>query len=159
MLRKIIHHPEASGLAVMATMVFCMSNYNLVWRYGFGNHHFQHEAVIYPIALTLVFLTKKFISAPIVGHLHKRSQWLSQRPRHISFPFLIISCNTLIVIAVTTLVFKNYMPSHYLFDYLRNWIRAFVVAIPVFFFIVRPLVTRFVMWLQTKVAAPMIEEI
>lgn len=154
MFRKIVHHPETTGLVTMATMVFLMSNYNLVWRFGFGNHHFRHELFVYPIALTLVFMVKKFISAPLVTKLHQHLGWLQSRPRHISFPFLVITINTLIVIAVTTFLFKNYMPSRYILDYLRNWIRAFVAAIPVFFFIVRPLVTKFVGWIRTKVPNP-----
>lgn len=144
MIKKLVHHPETVGLMTMAIMVFLMSNYNLVWRYGFGNHHLQHEMVIYPIALTLVFLVKTYISVPLVKHLHKRIEWLEKRPRHISMPFLVITSNTLIVIAVMTFVFKNYLPSHYFEDYLLNWIRSFIVAVPVFFFIVRPTVTKII---------------
>lgn len=154
MIRKIIHHPETMGLATMALMVFFMSNYNLVWRYGFGNHHFRREMIAYPVALIIVFFVKTYISAPLAGLLHNRFGWLQSRPRHISFPFLIIVFNTLIVIAVTTLLFKNYMPSHYFVDYLINWIRAFIAAIPIFFFIARPIATRFVKWLQSRVAPP-----
>lgn len=153
-VKKLVHHPEIIGLMTTILMVFIMSNYNLVWRYGFGNHHLKHEMVIYPISLVLVFLVKTYISLPLVKYLHKQVNWLKNRPRHISMPFLVISSNTLIVIAVMTFLFKNYLPSHYFADYLRNWMRSFIVAIPVFFFVVRPIVTKIIGWLRTKITAP-----
>lgn len=157
MIGKLVHHSETIRLLTMGTMVFFMSNYNLFWQSGFSSDHFRKELFVYPFSLVLVFCVRTFISIPVVKFLHKKIQWLENKPRHISFPFLVITCNTAVVIAVTTLLFKNYLPTRYFQDYLHNWILAFLAAIPLFFFVVRPTVTLFVNWLRTKVKAPTIE--
>lgn len=148
MIRKIIHHPEAIGIATMATMVFLMSNYNMLWRFGFAHYTFKREMVIYPIVFCVVFIVKNMISAPIVAKIHQHSVWLQQRPRHISFPILVITVNITIVMAIMTYFTRNYIPNHYFTSYVMNWLHTVIVAIPLFFFVVRPIIKKVIVWLR-----------
>ncbi|KRM92667.1 hypothetical protein FC80_GL001605 [Liquorilactobacillus cacaonum DSM 21116] len=138
----------------MATMVFLMSNYNMLWRFGFAKYTFKKEIMIYPLAFCIVYLVKRFISGPVVAHLHSKSLWLGAQKKSISFPMLTILCNVTIVIAIMTLLTKNYLPHHIVRSYFFNWLHTIIVAIPVFFFIVRPLVIKVIKWLRDRYVAP-----
>lgn len=150
MLKKVIHHPETIGLVIMATMVFFMSNYNMLWRFGIHNYSIKKEIMLYPIIFISVFIVKKIISVPIVKMIHNNFQWTVWISKEISFPFLVIVFNSTIIMAVTTYLTHNYIEGHFFTNYIVNWFRSAIVAIPLFFFVVRPLILRFFNILKSK---------
>ncbi|MCO0816670.1 hypothetical protein [Lactococcus lactis] len=149
MLKRFIHHPETIGLVIMATMVFFMSNYNMLWRFGIYNYSVKKELFIFPVIFVAVYIVKKIFSVPVVRLLHNKSQWLSNISKDISFPLLVIIFNSTIIMAISTYLTHNYIENHFFISYLINWSRSAIVAIPLFFFVVQPLIHRLFNWLKS----------
>lgn len=68
MLKKVIHHPETIGLVIMATMVFFMSNYNMLWRFGIYNYSVKKELIIFPVILIAVYIVKKYFQSQLLDY-------------------------------------------------------------------------------------------
>lgn len=68
MLKRVIHHPETIGLVIMATMVFFMSNYNMLWRFGIYNYSVKKELFIFPVIFVAVYIVKKYFQSQLLDY-------------------------------------------------------------------------------------------
>lgn len=122
----------------MALMVFILMNYNMIWNYGLANYPAKKVLIIYPFSFILVFLVKNIVSFPIAKYIH-RSKLIKNKDRiHITFPLWIIILNSLICLGLSTYLTHNYPAGHFYSSYAFYWIRTIIVALPLFFYLVRP---------------------
>lgn len=138
-LRTLVHHPTTLALALVSTMVMFMLTYNTVIRYGFSWPILLNVIKIYPLAVIFIYCLRTYVTLPLVIRLHHYfPQAISNKiPRHITVPLLVITGNVSIMMAILTETHRQLYPL-FLPGYIDNWAKTFFVAIPLFFFIVRP---------------------
>jgi hypothetical protein len=138
----MLHHPNTMSWAFISIMVAIMASYNTIIRYGFSEQMLEKVFIIYPLIVIFIYALRTYITLPLVLKVHNYFPTIitNSIPRHISVPTLVITFNVSIMMAeIHRQLYPQILPG-----YLGNWMKTFFVAIPVFFFVVRPtLITIF----------------
>lgn len=139
LLKRTLHHPNTMPWAFISTMVAIMASYNTIIRYGFSEKMLEKVFIIYPLIVIFIYCLRTYITLPIVLKIHSYFPTIltNNIPRHISVPVLVITFNVSIMMVLFTKMNRQLYPQ-FLSGYLGNWVKTFFVAIPVFFFVVRP---------------------
>ncbi|MCT0001146.1 hypothetical protein [Weissella cibaria] len=137
--KKLLHHPNTMTWLFISTMVAIMSTYNTIIRYGVSEIILEKVFTFYPLIVIFVYLLRTYVTLPLVLKLHKYlpSFITNNIPNHISVPTLVITFNVSIMMVWFTETHRHLYPQ-FISGYLGNWAKTFFVAVPVFFFIVRP---------------------
>lgn len=145
LLKRMLHHPNTMSWAFISIMVAIMASYNTIIRYGFSEKMLEKVFIIYPLIVIFIYALRTYVTLPIVLKVHNYFPTIitNSIPRHISVPTLVITFNVSIMMVWFTEIHRQLYPQ-FLPGYLGNWMKTFFVAIPVFFFVVRPtLITIF----------------
>ncbi|CAH1852381.1 hypothetical protein [Convivina praedatoris] len=156
--RRILHHPNTLSWLLITTMVAIMVSYNSIIRYGFSEKIFFKILIIYPFAVVLVYALRTYFTLPLAIQLHKYfpNNFQKYMPPKITVPLLVITFNVTVMMAIfTELNYKLY--PHFISGYIGNWEKTFIVVIPVFFFIVRPIITAVLYKLKVKYPLPVVD--
>ncbi len=138
MVKNFLKNNNLEGNITMALMVFILVNYNMLWNYGLAHYSFKKMIIVYPFSFILVFLVKNIVSFPMTKYIH-RHQWIKRQEKlHITFPLGIIIINSLICLGLSTYLTHNYQEGYFVSSYAWYWIRTIIVALPLFFYLVRP---------------------
>lgn len=139
LLKKILHHPNTMPWAFISTMVAIMASYNTIIRYGFSERVLEKVFIIYPLIVIFIYCLRTYVTLPLVLRIHNYFPTVitNNIPRHISVPILVITFNVSIMMVWFTETHRQLYP-YFLSGYLGNWVKTFFVAIPIFFFVVRP---------------------
>lgn len=141
-------HRNTEGLLCTSIMVFILINYNMFWNFGLSEYPLSKVFIIYPFILLLSLVVKKIISFPLTEKLHASSLLRLNKSKHVTFPLMIITLNSIICIAISTYLTHTYQSGHYTYYYLLYWSRTIIVSIPLFFFVVKPQVKFYLSNLQ-----------
>ena len=144
-LHDLFHHPNTMPWIIISTMVAIMATYNTVIRYGLSAKMLLRVLIIYPLIVIFIYCLRTYITLPISLKLHDYFPSIITRkvPKTISVPLLVITFNVSIMMIWFTEMHRQLYPQ-FVSGYFGNWIKTFFVAVPVFFFIVRPsLITIF----------------
>ncbi|MBU7567981.1 hypothetical protein KGP39_04230 [Weissella hellenica] len=145
LLKRMLHHPNTMSWAFISIMVAIMASYNTIIRYGFSEQMLEKVFIIYPLIVIFIYALRTYVTLPLVLKVHNYFPTIitNSIPRHISVPTLVITFNVSIMMVWFTEIHRQLYPQ-FLPGYLGNWMKTFFVAIPVFFFVVRPtLITIF----------------
>lgn len=145
LLKRTLHHPNTMPWAFISTMVAIMASYNTIIRYGFSERMLEKVFIMYPFIVIFIYCLRTYVTLPLVLRIHNYFPTIitNKVPRHISVPTLVITFNVSIMMILFTEMHRQLYPQFFS-GYLGNWVKTFFVAIPVFFFIVRPtLITIF----------------
>lgn len=140
LLKKLLHHPNTMPWVFISTMVAIMASYNTVIRYGFSERMLAKVFTIYPLIVIFIYFLRTYVTLPLALKIHKYFPTFitNKIPQHISTTILVITFNVSIMMVWFTETHRQLYP-HFISGYLGNWAKTFFVAIPVFFFIVRPI--------------------
>ena len=144
-LKKVLHHPNTMPWTFIGTMVAIMASYNTIIRYGFSERMLEKVFIIYPLIVIFIYCLRTYVTLPLALKLHNYFPTViaNNIPKKISVPMLVITFNVSIMMIWFTEIHRQLYPQ-FVPGYLGNWVKTFFVAIPVFFFIVRPtLITIF----------------
>ena len=139
LLKNLLHHPNTMTWMFISTMVAIMASYNTIIRYGFSEIILEKVFSVYPLIVICVYLLRTYVTLPLVMKIHEYCpKFITNKiPHHISVPTLIITFNVSIMMILFTQTHSQLYPN-FISGYFGNWAKSFFVAIPVFFFIVRP---------------------
>lgn len=153
---KLLHHPNTLPWVIISTMVAIMASYNIIIRYGLSEKMFLRIIIVYPIIVTFIYYLRTYVTLPIALMLHQYfPSIVTQRvPKHISVTLLVIAFNVSIMMVLFTEMHRQLYPS-FLPSYFANWFKTFFVAVPVFFFIVRPSIIY--IFSQLKIKYPLLK--
>lgn len=155
--KHLLHHPSTMILTLLSTMVAIMLSYNIIIRYGISWSILLTILIIYPFVVVFIYSLRKYITLPLVTYLHHYfpkifKTWV---PSNISVPFFVIAANVTVMMSIFTETHRHMYPVFFT-GFIANWAKTFFVAIPVFFFIVRPTVAYIFKHLQKKYPLPAI---
>lgn len=138
-LHRTLHNPNTMPWVFISTMVAIMATYNTVIRYGFSEKMLLRVWMIYPFIVVFIYCLRTYVTLPIALKLHQYFPSLVSRkvPKTISVPLLVITFNVSVMMVWFTEMHRQLYP-HFISGYFGNWVKTFFVAVPVFFFIVRP---------------------
>lgn len=138
---KLLHHPDTPVWTLICTMVAIMASYNTVIRYGFSEKMFLRILIVYPLIVIFIYCLRTFVTLPIVLKLHNYFPNIIKInvPVQVSIPLLVIWFNVSIMMVLFTFIHHTLYP-HFLIGYIGNWIKTFFVAVPIFFFVTKPLI-------------------
>lgn len=138
MVKIFLKNNTLEGILTMAVMVFLLMNYNMIWNYGFAHYPIKKVLLIYPFSFTLVFLVKNIVSFPMTKYIHRSKLIKNKEKKHITFPLWVITINSMICLGLSTYLTHNYPAGHFYSSYIFYWTRTIIVALPLFFYFVRP---------------------
>lgn len=138
-LKKMLHHPNTMTWVLISTMVAIMISYNTIIRYGFSGQMLEKVFIVYPLIVIFIYYLRKYVTLPFALALHQYFPNIitDKIPEHVTVPMLVITFNVSVMMVWFTEMHRQLYP-HFLSGYLNNWPRTFFVALPVFFFVVRP---------------------
>lgn len=138
-MHRILHHPNTVVVTLVSTMVMIMLSYNTIIRYGVSWPVILTILKIYPLAVLFIYCLRTYVTLPLVLKLHDYfpHHFNQVIPRHVSIPFFVITGNVSVMMVILTETHRKLYP-YFVSGFVGNWTKTFFVAVPVFFFIVRP---------------------
>ncbi|HBP97915.1 hypothetical protein [Leuconostoc lactis] len=138
-LFRILHHPNTVAIVLLSTMVMIMLSYNTIIRFGLSWPIVMTILKVYPLAVLFIYCLRTYVTLPLVLKLHNYfpKHFTTVVPRHVSIPVLVIAGNVSVMMVILTETHRQLYP-YFIPGYFGNWAKTFFVAVPVFFFIVRP---------------------
>lgn len=148
---RILHHPNTVAITLVSTMVMIMLSYNTIIRYGVSWPVIFTILKIYPMTVLFIYCLRTYVTLPLVLKLHDYfpNYFTKVIPRHVSIPFFVITGNVSVMMVILTETHRTLYP-YFIPGYVGNWVKTFFVAVPVFFFIVRPVIDYIFKNLKTK---------
>lgn len=148
---QLLHHPDTPVWTLICTMVAIMASYNTVIRYGFSEKMFLRILIVYPLIVVFIYCLRTFVTLPIVLKLHNYFPNIIKInvPVQVSIPLLVIWFNVSIMMVLFTVIHHTLYP-HFVIGYIGNWIKTFFVAVPIFFFVAKPLIFNMFDLLKAK---------
>lgn len=142
-LHKLLHHPNTMPWVFVGIMVAVMSSYNTIIRYGFSEKMLLRVAIVYPFVVMFIYYLRTYVSLPIAMMLHRYFPTILTKnvPKHVSVTVLVITFNVSVMMVWFTEIHRQLYP-HFILGYVGNWAKTFFVAIPLYFFIVRPITLK-----------------
>lgn len=135
---NVIHHPNILAWFFIASMVAIMATYNTVIRYGFDTNRLTHLLFVYPLIVIFIYCLRTYITLPLVLKIYPINAKVS---RSVGIPFCVIMLNVSVMMLLFTFTHKL-VQNNFLLSYFENWVKTVFVAIPVFFFVVRPAISN-----------------
>lgn len=136
-------------------MVGIMSTYNTVIRFGFSEKRLERTWLMYPIMVIVIYCLRTFVTLPLTMRLHKHYPAFirSRFSEDYTVPFTVIMLNVTVMMLWLTEMYHRLYPE-FLPGYLMNWVKTFFVAVPTFFFVVRPIILSLFDHLRTRYPLP-----
>ncbi|MGX7051691.1 hypothetical protein [Leuconostoc palmae] len=155
---QVLHHPNTLVVTILSTMVMIMLSYNTIIRYGISLSVILTIVKVYPAAVIFIYYLRRFVTLPLVLRLHDfyPNIFSKMAPRHVTIPFLVIAGNVSVMMVILTETHRSLYPL-FLQGYIDNWFKTFLVAVPLFFFIVRPLII--LIFDQLKTIFPLVDDL
>lgn len=120
----------------MVTTMVCISFFSTL---GFSVQTMGHISLMLLIMWPTVFIIKEWVTTPIVKKVHQHMLNKVGHNKRYTVPFLTIFINSGIITLLVLIVSQMY-PNNLLMEFLDTWEKKLMILIPLFFFILRPMI-------------------